>query len=135
MAKGKPKQTVKSKQKRKPKLKSQTITKRPKRAVPETPLPPPRRTSRVTCPSCHGPAHEGTSEESLIALNPEAAVFYDRDVADTDLVAGLCGPRFRLSGGRLHAHYGWPGSIYKAFEWSPTTQSWALIIDTSPRSR
>lgn len=86
------------------------------------------------CHNCGG-EHTGDSEESLMALDPEAAVFYDRDVADTNLIAGLCGPRFRMSGRRLHAHYGTPARTYKVFEWSDTKKSWTMIIDAEGGAR
>jgi hypothetical protein len=92
-----------------------------------------KRTSE--CANC-GAVHMGDSEELLHAFDPEVAVFYDRDVAETENVVGLCGPRFRLtSDARLHAHYGTPqGAVYRVFAWQPEKKSWSLIIDTAPRT-
>lgn len=127
--------TKKPKQTKKPR-KSQTKQPAAPASVVVAPTATPPFESRPStrCRNCGAHSHEGNSEESLVDLDPEAAVFYDRDVADTDLVVGLCGPRFRISGGRLHAHYGWPGGIYKVFEWGHGKQSWGLIVDNSPRS-
>lgn len=116
--------------------KSKPTKKRPKAVrqttvAVEAPRVDPRDAAgRPICPSCLGPAHVGDSEEPLIKLDPEAAVFYDRDVAETERVIGLCGPRFRLSGGRLHAHYGRPfGARYTVFAWSPVKKSWEIVIE------
>lgn len=110
----------KSQKSKKPSTKARKLSKkRPKAAV-------------ALCPICHCPAHVGDSEEALSTLDPEAAVFYDRDVAEVDCVRGLCGPRFRLNTSGLHAHYGSPaGKRYVVFFWEPTVSLWKLIIDTA----
>lgn len=81
------------------------------------------------CLMCGAPAHVGDSEESFVslaALDPEAAVFYDRDLATSDAVVGLCGPRFRQTRGQgLFAHYGSPqGARYVVYHWDPESKSW-----------
>ena len=77
-----------------------------------------------------GNPHVGDSEESfasLAALDPEAAVFYDRDIVGVANVDGLCGPRFRKNSAGLYAHYGSPsGARYVVYEWKKTC--WKLII-------
>jgi len=81
------------------------------------------------CVMCGAPAHVGHSEESFVslaALDPEAAVFYDRDLATLADVAGLCGPRFRQTPGQgLFAHYGSPqGERYVVYHWETEAKRW-----------
>jgi hypothetical protein len=87
------------------------------------------------CPLCQEPAHQGDSEEtfdSLVALNPEAAVFFDRDLAEAATVTGLCGPRFRQNSAGLYAHYGSPrGARYVVYQWQPEPQLWKICVDTA----
>ncbi len=83
---------------------------------------------------CHEP-HEGDSEESfesLAVLDPEAAVYYDRDVVGVANIRGLCGPRFRQNGFGLYAHYGSPGGrCYVVYQWKLEALRWELIIDAA----
>lgn len=82
---------------------------------------------------CNEP-HEGASEEtfaSLAVLDPEAAVYYDRDVVGAANIDGLCGPRFRDNGFGLYAHYGSPGGrLYVVYQWRPDDKRWKLIIES-----
>lgn len=83
------------------------------------------------CPHCHGPMHEGDSEEPLAALEPDAVVFFDRDVVEPGIVADLCGPRFRITNRQLLAHFGSPaGTRYVVFTFNKEAKSWKSIIDT-----
>lgn len=76
----------------------------------------------------------GDSEETLAALaalDPEAAVFYDRDLAEALDLRDLCGPRFRSNGAGLHAHYGNPaGARYVVYKWKVEPQLWEKILDS-----
>ena len=87
------------------------------------------------CALCGDSAHQGDSEESLeslAALNPEAAVFFDRDLADLADVAGLCGPRFRQSAVGLCANYGSPaGRRYVVYRWDTDDQHWVQYVDAA----
>lgn len=98
-----------------------------------------KHVSARTCPLCHESAHLGDSEESfttLAALNPEAAVFYDRDLAESADASGLCGPRFRQNSGGLHAHYGNPaGARYIVYKWQAEPKLWEKILDIRPTPR
>lgn len=126
---------------RKTKKPKGTTTKKPKRKKrrmpPLLPLPPlprqPTAPPRNICALCQEP-HEGNSEESftsLAVLDPEAAVFYDRDVVSASNVTGLCGPRFRNNGFGLYAHYGSPGGpSYVVYQWNPGDNGWRLIIES-----
>jgi hypothetical protein len=84
---------------------------------------------------CHEP-HEGDSEESfesLAVLDPEAAVYYDRDVVGLANINALCGPRFRNNGHGLYAHYGSPGGAsYVVYQWRLDEKCWKLIIASIP---
>jgi hypothetical protein len=84
---------------------------------------------------CHEP-HEGDSEESFASLeilDPEAVVYYDRDVVGASNVNGLCGPRFRQNGFGLYAHYGSPGGeSYVVYQWKLDAKRWELIIEVLP---
>ena len=84
---------------------------------------------------CHEP-HEGDSEESfdsLAVLDPEAVVYYDRDVVGSTNVNGLCGPRFRQNGVGLYAHYGSPGGAsYVVYQWKLYEKCWETIIEVIP---
>ena len=94
-------------------------------------------TKKSICLMCGvSPAHVGDSEESFISLatlDPEAAVFYDRDLATSADVAGLCGPRFRKTLGQgLFAHYGAPqGARYVVYHWKPESKHWTLFGEMS----
>ena len=51
----------------------------------------------LPCPFCSG-EHRGNfgdeqTFEAVAAFDPEAAVFFDRDVVEDDAPRGLCGPR------------------------------------------
>jgi hypothetical protein len=94
------------------------------------PLAKPRVVSS-NCIYC-GALHQGDSEESLATLDPEAAVYFDRDLADQQHVIGLCGPRFRISSLiGLHAHYGSAASgrdRYVVFHWDAEALRWDQVI-------
>lgn len=98
---------------------------------PREPTAPPRR----TCSMCHEP-HEGDSEESfdsLAVLDPEAVVYYDRDVVGLANVDGLCGPRFRQNVSGLYAHYVSPGGArYVVYQWKLDDKRWEMIIEVLP---
>jgi hypothetical protein len=75
--------------------------------------------------------HEGNSEEPLAALEPDAVVFFDRDVAEPGIVADLCGPRFRITNSQLLAHFGSPaGKRYVVFCFNKEAKGWKLLVDT-----
>jgi len=132
---------VSNKRSKKPKLKSRNRTRSVRtRSKPATKRP--ARTKTVpsqACPFCRGPVHQGDSEESfasLASLDPEAAVFYDRDLADVNIIGGLCGPRFRQNSIGLHAHYGNPaGAGYVVYKWQADQKLWKKIIDSIDSDR
>src|SRR5436190_2004284 len=105
---------------------------RKKHAVAKLPVSKPQL---PTCPLCGEPAHQGDSEESLAALaalNEEAAVYYDRDLATNDDVEGLCGPRFRKNSSGLYAHYGSAGGCrYVVYTWLTGEKRWNRVLDNA----
>ena len=101
------------------------------------PTPSPR------CPHCGELAHEGytfvsgvrvaTPQELIASIDPEACVYFDRDVCLPGAVADLCGPRLRTTAGQgLLAHFGSPaGDRYVVFNWRPKDARWKCVIDTA----
>ena len=87
----------------------------------------------ITICSMCGESHVGDSEESLASLavlDPEAAVYYGRDVVGAINVVGRCGPRFRQNSSGLFAHYGAPaGRFYVVYQWKLDEKRWEAIID------
>ena len=117
--------------------------KKPKKVRKPSPAPvEPRHTREPTaplrkiCSTCHE-THEGNSEESfdsLAGLDPEAVVYYDRDVVGSTNVNGLCGPRFRQNSVGLYAHYGSPGGAnYVVYQWKLDDKRWVMIIEVPDR--
>ena len=97
----------------------------------------PTKSVALQCSFCGG-VHEGVPalEKSLAELDPDAAVFFDRDVVEPGLVANLCGPRFRLTNRTLLAHFGSPASErYVVFNFAPNAKRWVAMIDTKPPKR
>lgn len=82
------------------------------------------------CTHC-GRKHQGTAEEGLTSIDPEAAVYFDRDVANDPQIVDLCGPRFRDSSIiGLHAHYGFPNLRYVVYRWHRHEKLWMREIPT-----
>ena len=98
----------------------------------------PTKSVALQCSFCGG-VHEGVPalEKSLAELDPDAAVFFDRDVVEPGLVcANLCGPRFRLTNRTLLAHFGSPaGACYVVFRFDAMDKKWTVIIDTVAKNR
>ena len=97
----------------------------------------PTKSVALQCSFCGG-VHEGVPalEKSLAELDPDAAVFFDRDVVEPGLVANLCGPRFRLTNRTLLAHFGSPaGACYVVFRFDAMYKKWTVMIDTGAKNR
>lgn len=84
----------------------------------------------------------GNQEETLTSLDPDALVFYDRDVGPESRVAGLCGPRFRpvdesFPDRGLRAHFGFPYAGkdgYAVYRWVPRHSRWFREIPEVPKA-
>jgi hypothetical protein len=84
--------------------------------------------SAPVCSACGRP-HQASIEADIATIDPEAAVYFDRDVAADPSLVDLCGPRFRPSyiiG--LHAHYGYPGQRYVVYRWDAGRKLWIRKI-------
>lgn len=134
---------VKAQEKALAKLKAKAATKHVAIAKP-LPSRPPLNPSEVLPPPCvHcGRIHHGNQEESIVAIDPVAAVYYDRDVAPLARVAGLCGPRFRPVDPNnpargLRAHFGFPydgKNGYAIYQWEASHLLWLREIPAMPIS-